>query len=105
MDRIVQQKAAAAEELAAASEELNTQARRMSDLVTGLVALVEGLNQKTSRDPGAHRAVREGLSSTVQRLAKRPLIGGAVLHKKWGPIARERDIKSSRLLPLDKKPF
>jgi methyl-accepting chemotaxis protein len=105
MDRIVQQNAAAAEESAAASEELNTQAAQMRDLVNNLVILVEGLDQGESRDLGDQRASRESPSATTHLPARGSMIGPAAVKKKPKLLARGKEIRPNRLIPLDKESF
>ncbi len=52
MDKVTQGNAANAEETAAASEEMNSQALRMNDFMSDLVAVVGGAVTQASRQPG-----------------------------------------------------
>ncbi len=98
MDKVTQQNAASAEESASASEELSAQAEQMKDMVTELVALVEGAGRQSAE--GYERAARS--VPAVNRGKKR--ISGqskkASLPAK-SDSGRRNVVKPEDILPLD----
>mgnify|MGYP001817327041 FL=1 len=94
MDQVVQQNAANAEESASASEEMNAQAEQMKAVVTELVAIIGGSDQRAHTTPSARPAV-----TGKARSAK-------ILHRP-APAASARPAASDpqAIIPLDDDQF
>jgi len=101
MDKVTQQNAANAEETAAASQQLNAQADRLKDMVSELMALVEGASDGKIRRTERHAPVKLLHPKPVQRAPLRKAPAMPAARKQ----ARRSDAESAIPLEDDLKDF